>query len=139
MRVMLSVLAMLWPGLACADQPRPALPALYKVTGVSTGDVLNIRATPAATAPLVGVFADDANDIEVTDLSLTGSWAQVNTGEQSGWVAFRYLTRQPEVTVFAGLPESLSCFGTEPFWNLRLTAEGLELNRPDGRMTYPVT
>ncbi|MFQ1699038.1 SH3 domain-containing protein [Loktanella agnita] len=139
MRFILITLAFLWSGLAHADELRPALPALYRVIGVTIDDVLNIRAAPDASASTVGEFASDAKDIEVTALSLSGSWARVNTGENTGWVAFRYLARQPMVIGFAGLPDSLSCFGAEPFWNLRLTAEGLQLNRPDGSRTFPMS
>ncbi len=139
MRLLVFAFTLLWPSLVLADQPRPILPALYQVTGVAENDVLNVRAAPDAAATMIDGFVHNARDIQVIELSLSGRWALVNTDEQAGWVAFRYLERQAEETGFAGLPASLYCFGNERFWNLRLTADGLTLARPEGQDTYPIT
>ena len=95
------------------------LPTLFDVTGVAADDVLNVRAAPAAHAEIVGTLSPDARDIEVVAHDDTGQWAQVNTGERSGWVALRFLAYQVDVWPPEGLPQSLHCLGTEPFWSFR--------------------
>jgi len=96
-----------------------SLPALYAVTGVPANDVLNIRAEPDAGATLIGTVPADAADVEVVALSPDGQWAQVNSGEVSGYTAVRYLRRQPGPEWFS-LKTGLLCVGTEPFWSLSL-------------------
>jgi uncharacterized membrane protein len=94
------------------------LPALYAVTGVAEGDTLNIRATPDGSGQKLGTLPRDAQDVEVVGLSDNGRWGQVNTGEASGWVAMRYLARQPGPD-WTALQSPLTCGGTEPFWSAR--------------------
>lgn len=121
-------LGLLWPGLAGAQ----VLPALYDVAGVASNDVLNIRASADAGAALLGSLPPDAKAVEVVALSPDGKWAQVNTGEASGWAALRFLRRQDRPDWFA-LADSLQCSGTEPFWTLYLDPgqKSAHLNTPD--------
>lgn len=110
MRGLALILALL-AGSAAAD----SLPALYDVTGVAAGDVLNIRAEGKAEAAVVGTLPPDATAVEVVEES--GNWGLVNTGEGSGWVNLRFMARQPGPDWFA-LETPLRCLGTEPFWSL---------------------
>lgn len=105
-------LALLLPLAAQAE----TLPALHDVTGVAAGDVLNLRAGPAASAARLGALAPDARGVEVTALSADGSWGRVNAGEAAGWVAMRYLVRQAGPD-WDSLAAPLACSGTEPFWS----------------------
>lgn len=93
------------------------LPALYDVSGVAVGDRLNIRAAPSASAPILGSLAPDARGVEVVALAGEGRWAQVNTGEGTGFVALRYL-RAEDAAPWTALETTLTCRGTEPFWAL---------------------
>lgn len=97
------------------------LPTLFDVTGVAADDVLNIRETPSAKAPIIGSFAPDRTRIEVVEEQ--DGWARVNSEERSGWVAMRYLTYRTDVWGDDNLPDGFSCYGTEPFWSLSV-AEG---------------
>ncbi|MDR0810349.1 MAG: SH3 domain-containing protein [Gemmobacter sp.] len=110
--LLLLPLAALLPPAARAE----ALPALYDVSGVAAGDVLNLRAGPSASAARLGTLASDAVGVEVTALSEDGRWGRVNMGEAAGWVAMRYLARQvgPD---WDSLAAPLACSGTEPFWS----------------------
>lgn len=99
------------------------LPALHRVTGVAANDVLNVRAQPNAQAPIIGDFGPQAQGVEVTALSPDGRWARVNAGEGAGWSAARFLTPQGDPGWQTGLVP-LSCYGTEPFWNLALFLPG---------------
>jgi uncharacterized membrane protein len=101
-----------------------SLPALHDVMGVAADDVLNIRAGPSASEPVVGTLAPDAEGVEVVALDAGGAWGRVNTGERSGWASMAYLERQPEQEDGA-LPVPMGCFGTEPFWSLRVAGSGL--------------
>jgi uncharacterized membrane protein len=115
MRVLAAVLLALSAGAAGAG----TLPSLFDVTGVAAEDVLNVRAEPDANAPVIGTLAPGATGIEVVSVDPSGHWGEVNVGEGAGWAALRFLAEEPEVWVPGKLPQSLSCFGTEPFWNLR--------------------
>jgi uncharacterized protein YraI len=87
-------------------------PDFYRVTGVSKGDVLNIRAAPEARAPKVGAIPPDGTCIrnlgckgglsfeEFSTLSQSEQakrlkqnprWCQVEYQGVTGWVAGRYL------------------------------------------------
>lgn len=92
-------------------------PALYAVTGVAAGDVLNIRARPDAGAPIIGSLAPDATGVEV--IATSGTWAVVNSAEGSGYAALRFLRREPGPE-WNALQTPLACFGTEPFWSLEI-------------------
>ncbi|MEX0348372.1 MAG: peptide-binding protein [Paracoccaceae bacterium] len=92
-------------------------PRLYAVSGVSDGDVLNIRNDPSADADQLGTLAPDARDIEITQLDGSGKWGRINVMEHGGWVAMRYLA--PQGPGFdADYAGPLHCYGTEPFWSL---------------------
>ena len=106
------------------------LPTLFDVTGVAPDDVLNIRDAPSASGAIIGTLAHDATGIEV--IGETRGWAQVNTGERSGWVHPRYLMYRTDVWPAEGLPENFSCYGTEPFWSLRVDGDALIYDQPDG-------
>ncbi len=95
------------------------LPALFRVTGVASDDVLNIRAEPSAGAEIIGSFAPGARGIEVMATSSNGRWGLVNSGERSGWSSLRFLAREAGPPWLSG-EAALTCFGTEPFWRLEL-------------------
>lgn len=110
------------------------LPTLFDVTGVADDDVLNIRERPDASAPIIGSLAADAERIEV--VAQSHGWGRVNHGEASGWVSMRYLAYRTDVWTAAELPEGFSCFGTEPFWDVRPEGGDLRLGGPDLAQTH---
>ena len=128
MRWLALALGLIWPGLGAAQ----VLPALYDVAGVAGDDVLNIRAMPDAGAATLGNLPPDAKAVEVVALSPDGKWAQVNAGENTGWVALRFLQKQDRPDWFA-LQYSLECSGTEPFWTLFIDplTKSAHINTPD--------
>jgi len=93
-------------------------PALFRVVGVASNDVLNIRAEPSARAPIVGSFRPGERDIEVIGRNEAGTWGLVNVDEGTGWSSLRYLERETGEG-WAGMGVPLTCFGTEPFWLAR--------------------
>jgi uncharacterized membrane protein len=120
-RLWLAAVAALLLPLSVRAQDLPALyPALYDVTGVAAGDVLNIRAEGRADAAAVGSLAPDARGVEVVRES--GGWGLVSSGEGSGWVSMRYLVPQDGPPWYA-LQSPVRCIGTEPFWSLGLAGE----------------
>lgn len=119
--------------LAHGAAAAPILPSLFDVTGVSTDDVLNVRAAPDADAPVIGSLAPGATGIEVVALDPTGRWGEVNVGETAGWAALRYLAERPDVWKPGALPASLACSGTEPFWTLRVRDGHAGFEMPDAR------
>lgn len=119
-------LALAAPALATVE----GWPALHDVTGVGTGDVLDIRAAPATASEIVGSLAPDAKDIEVLEVNRAETWGRVNAGEATGWVAMDFLVRQPGQ--WAGrAPARAICIGTEPFWSLALEDEVATFETPD--------
>lgn len=106
------------------------LPGLYDVTEVDTGSVLNVRAAPETGAQVLGKLKPDARAIEVTAISADGGWGRINFGEASGWASLDFLKPQPDVWAEGALPQTLRCFGTEPFWSLRHQNSTLVEARP---------
>lgn len=92
-----------------------SLPGLFAVTGIAQGDVLNIRAVPAASGDQLGSLSRNTQGVEVISLSEDGRWGMVSTRETSGWVAMRYLAREPGPE-WTALQRPLHCVGAEPFW-----------------------
>jgi uncharacterized membrane protein len=125
--LLLAALAAPAGGLRAQDQ----VPALYSVTDVNFDDTLNVREKPDATSAIAAKLAPDAVDIEVTGFSRDRSWARITTGERAGWVAARYLKRQEQAPWWE-VATPLNCYGTEPFWSLRITDEGTEFDSPLG-------
>jgi len=107
-------------------------PAQFTVAGVAADDVLNIRALPLAGSDKLGEIAPDQMNVEVIRLSEDGRWGLVGREEYSGWVAMRFLVRQEVDT--GRIPRPLRCQGTEPFWTVRLSADGAEYVTPDDAM-----
>jgi len=116
--------------LGAAPVAAQDLPAPHDVVGVAANDQLNIRAEPSASAAILGSFPPGTDGVEVTALSADGRWGRVNLEERSGWVAMRYMVRQPGPG-WSDLALPLACFGTEPFWSLNFNpGEGvLNFNR----------
>lgn len=119
--IRLALLFCLWSGLAAAQ----GFPALYDVTGVAAGDVLNVRSGPGAGEEIIGSLDPTATGIEVIEEA--DGWGLVNTGERSGWASLTYLARQPGQED-GTLPPRLRCGGTEPFWSLVTTGEEVILD-----------
>ena len=111
------------------------LPTLFDVTGVAANDVLNIRQAPNARSQIIGVLAPNAQDIEVVGYDQSGKWARVNTGEQSGWAALRYLAYQVDVWEPDALPPTLHCLGNEPFWSFAPRGDALVYSTPEVSQT----
>lgn len=112
------------------------LPAFHSVTGVAADDVLNIRAAPAGDAPIIGALPPDATGVEV--ITIFDGWATVNAGEQAGFVAARYLVREPGPD-WSDLQTPLACRGTEPFWSLALDPAGGQASYESTETTVPET
>lgn len=116
------------------------MPRLYDVTDVAADDVLNIRAAPSPSAPVIATLPPDATGIEVTARTATRRWARVNADESIGWVSSRFLTLQGRAIDNYNLPVGLRCFGTEPFWSL--TNQDGSLNYTDAAgadLSFPVS
>ena len=104
------------PTLAMAQQ---ILPALYDVTGVAVGDVLNIRAKPKPGAAIIGRLPRTAKGVEVIAVNAARTWATVNSDEGTGYAALRFLAQQTGPD-WGAMETPLHCIGTEPFWGLDL-------------------
>jgi uncharacterized membrane protein len=113
---LLAVVAFIWAGAVTAQE----LPALYDVSGVRSDDLLNIRMAPDSASDIIGTLAHTAFDIEVVARDASGSWGLVNAGEMAGWVSMYYMSisaAQP----WWEMTQPIYCFGTEPFWDVKLT------------------
>lgn len=112
------------------------LPALYSVTDVAADDTLNIRSGPSVDFEIVGKLQPDATGIEVVDTNDEGDWGLIAMDEGRGWVALRYL-RRAEGQPANGLPRTLNCTGTEPFWSFSLTPDRkAEFARPEKTIAF---
>ena len=118
--------------LACLmGSPAPAqdLPARFTVEGVAPGDVLNVRAGPSASAPVLATLPPGSTGVEILERSPDGRWGLMPLRGGSGWVSLRFLAPEPPSPT--PLPRPLLCRGTEPFWSLSVTAEGAAFETPE--------
>ncbi len=129
----LMISAALAVGLAGAAMatPEAILPSRADVTGVAAGDTLNLRSEPGTNGMVLGTLPRDARGIEVTGFDQTGKWARVSMPDSSAWASARFLTLQRDTWSPGKVPTTLRCFGTEPFWSLSRTDQGMEFSRPD--------
>jgi uncharacterized membrane protein len=150
--------ALLVSSLACrdADPPKPSeppasapskpaaparasagSPAFFRVQGVASDDVLNIRSNPDSGSRLLGTIPAGASAVEgIGAPTVAGSarWQRVRHGGTIGWVNARFLSPDDAAgngaSPAAATPASrallatLICFGTEPFWAIRFGADG---------------
>lgn len=123
------VLLFLIPAIVHAQN----LPALYDVEGVAGNDKLNVREGPSTEFRIVDKLAPDAEGLEVVDIDKSGKWGLINVNEQSGWVALRFMKRQPRQSD-QGLPRAFTCYGTEPFWSFNVAQDqSATFSEPDGK------
>ena len=127
---LIALLLFCLPALALAQ----TYPALHDVTGVAADDTLNIRSGPGASAEKIGELAHDARDIEIMPRRGRLGSPQQRASAPAG-CRCAYLARQEEGDY--ALNRELSCFGTEPFWSLRIL-QGSEARfyHPDGSIGY---
>lgn len=130
LRPLIIGLALLGPIPALATPAIP-MPGVADVTDVAANDILNVRDAPNVQGQILGTLPPDAKGIEIVRFDPTGKWAKVSMGEISGWASSRFLRLQSGTWTAQALPASLGCFGTEPFWSLRRTSEGMEFSTPD--------
>ncbi|SMP13812.1 SH3 domain-containing protein [Shimia sagamensis] len=118
--------------MASSPQPMPdaspgiapdggTLPAVFSVTGVSSGDVLWVRDAPQPNGAQLGSLNPGAV-VNVNGRS-SGNWGQITLNGQIGYVNMSFLTRKADTahaTTANGFPLGLTCRGTEPFWTLTI-------------------
>lgn len=123
------IFVLLLPFIAHAQN----LPDAFIVKDVASDDVLNIRAEPNASSPIIGALGPYGINIEVLKLSPDGKWGMVSGGDRNGWASMRYLERSNHVGA-QEIPRPMTCFGTEPFWALGMYPGGDEYELAgDGR------
>lgn len=105
--------------------PEALLPGLADVVEVKANDTLNVRAEPNAKAQVVGTLAPDAKGIEIVGFDASGKWARVSMGEISGWASGSFLRLRADTWKAREVPATLICSGTEPFWSLLRTSQGM--------------
>jgi hypothetical protein len=70
----------------------PAIPQ-YRVAGVASNDVLNIRSRPDAGSAIVSTIPPYGSGIRMTG-SCAGQWCPIDYRGSQGWVNRRYLTSE---------------------------------------------
>jgi len=120
-------------GLAGPAVAQVSLPQLMAPAG--TADAPRpVRAAPQGDAEIIGSI--DTLPIEVVGMDDSGTWGRVRAGESEGWIPLAGLMAQADSWPEGGLPASLSCHGTEPFWSFHREGERITMTTPD---SAPVT
>jgi hypothetical protein len=73
--------------------PAPSAVPQYRVGGVASNDVLNIRSGPDAGSAIVSTIPPDGSGIRMTG-SCAGNWCPIVYRSAQGWVHRRYLTSE---------------------------------------------
>jgi uncharacterized membrane protein len=136
---LIACLAILLATPAFATQELTPEPAMaYRVVGVAAGDVLNVRRDADAAAEKVGNLPADADDVVATGsrVEWNGSvwWGVLLDDGTRGWVNARFLmpvSADPDPETFP-----LACFGTEPFWSLKIVGTRAVFSAPDSEETF---
>lgn len=140
MRAHRAAAALIAAVLATGVAADPMLPTLFAGNGVSNGEVIDIRTAPEETAPVIAHIPPDARDVEVVQFDASGEWGRVNHAEASGWISLARLAEQDGVWPEGSLPQSFTCFGTEPFWSLGVGPEAADFSMlGTDTVTLPVT
>ncbi|MBO0614020.1 MAG: hypothetical protein RL122_1035 [Pseudomonadota bacterium] len=138
---------------------------VYGVTGVQSGEFLNMRSDAGVSNAITGRIPFNGQGIVTTgeEKKVSGTlWAKVYWNGVGGWVSKRYLLAEgqtattptkpvttrpltvppPKVVVPPAKPSAnkLVCSGTEPFWSVEISDTNLIVNMMDGpRYSVPVT
>ena len=113
------VLLLTFGASSFAEPIQPMKEVFYRVVGVASNDVLNIRAQPTSRSEIIGAFSYNNSLLEVTGRE--GKWARVNLEENSGWIHSGYIEPVNLPTYsHTNLPNGLKCYGEEPFWTVTL-------------------
>lgn len=129
MRIIQILATMLLLASTSAHADSQLLPAFYKVTGVASNDVLNVRSGTGTSHPIIEYLAYNDRHIEIVRLSDDRKWGLIGYPGGSGWASMRYLKRQSGQSA-SNLPQPLSCGGNEPFWNLTFSQNGNRFTEP---------
>ncbi len=130
--VLLAVMA------APANATTDAWPSLQDVINVEPGDVLNVRAGPGTDFDVIGTLPHDAENIEVIRPDEDFEWGLLNIGEVSGWASLGYLAPHPGQW-FGQFPNIRLCYGTEPFWSIRIDDDAIAYSSPESNATGHMT
>ncbi len=136
LRILGAVTFFFLAAFAALAQENVTQPAYYRVTGVASNDVLNVRQSANAAAPIIGSLAPNAFPVEV--ITAKDGWGYVAAQEGMGWVSLHFL-QQISFARFAAtnLPEGLTCGGTEPFWGLVMAGDKITYSALDqGKTDY---
>ncbi|MBE1284509.1 MAG: SH3 domain-containing protein [Rhodobacteraceae bacterium] len=120
---MRTLIALLCSMIVSAAAWGQTYPSFHSVTGVAADDFLNVRQAPSADAEIIGTLAPYAKNVEIVSSDQTGRWGLTNLGETAGWVALRYLQKDADDPEYP-ISRTLSCYGTEPFWSLKIQQSG---------------
>lgn len=136
-----------------------AEPEVFAVTGVRTGDFLNMRSGPGTSSAITGRIPANGQGVVATgeEQKISGTiWAKVYWAGVGGWVNKQYLLPEAQASAVPSTPTPpsqtppaasdvqpelvLNCAGTEPFWRIDISASQLKVNMNDGpQYNVPVT
>jgi uncharacterized membrane protein len=114
---------------------------LYTVTGVAQNDTLKIRlgipeSDNLRQTRIVGEIPPEASGITGTGVSYRtdggGLWREIRYNGVTGWVNAAFIARDRSGD---WEPAALDCFGTEPFWTLKIDGTQSTLERLDRETT----
>lgn len=115
-------------------------PAYMMVGPLPSGDLLNERAAPDATAPVVNRLAPGTL-VAVGEQQINkGTKWRHRDGDGGGWLAEKYLRLAKfQLLGESSTPSFGSCGGFEPSWSLEWNPENIRVDLPDRQETRVIT
>ena len=94
------------------------------------GGIVYLRRAPDPASEIVGQLPANRRNVEIVGLSEDGAWGLMAEGDGGAWAPMARLSRA-DGQDDARLPRNLGCFGSEPFWILRLRGEAAAFDEID--------
>lgn len=116
------LLTLLANNVTMANEPEFA--RFYQLTGIASGDVLNVRSGPSTRNRVIGKLTHDAGTLEILERDPEHQWGRIVWEGGMGWVFLEFVSPvSPEMVPSSDIPINLHCSGADPYWDYSVISE----------------